>query len=231
MNATLSLYDAAAKAGCRRFVHISSVAVHGVHNRKPNLVSEASPLVQGKSIWDFYIRSKAQADRQLLERAKNATVPLLLLRPGLLYLADGTRLLSKSIPLTEGRLLIEIGNGTNRLPYTRVDVLAQTIVRALNAEHFPTGDYIVTGSMSEASRQFRKARLEALGMKCKFLSVPACPLRPLAAVLEFIYQVLRSRRPPKLTRYILDSACRDLVYDCSKAQKDLGWDPEAAIRM
>lgn len=230
VDASLALYEAAAAARCQKFVHLSSVAVYGVHNRKPNVISEATPLTNGRSVWEYYIRSKAQADRGLLERAKTTNLPLLVLRPGILYSPDGMRLQSKSIPLKEGRLLIDLGGGRNRLPYTRMDVLAEAILRALNAPAFPQGDYIVTGRMNETSRQFRKARLEALGVKCRFLSVPTWPFRPLAAGLEFLYWLTRRPTPPKLTRYILDSACRDLLYDCTKAERELAWSPDLAVQ-
>ena len=53
--------------------------------------------------------------------------------------------------------------------------------------------------------------------------------RPLAAGIEFLYWLTRRPTPPKLTRYILDSACRDLLYDCTKAEQELSWSSDQAV--
>jgi nucleoside-diphosphate-sugar epimerase len=34
-----------------------------------------------------------------------------------------------------------------------------------------------------------------------------------------------SEVPPKLSRYVIRSACRDICYDISKARQELGWRP------
>lgn len=229
VSASIALFEAAAKAGCRKFIHISSVAVHGVHDRRSNIISEETLLSKGRSVWDFYIRSKSQADAALHKLAKTTTLPLLVLRPGILYSADGQRLAGKSIPLAEGRLLIEFGGGKNHQPFTRVDVLARTILHALNADSFPRGAYLVTGRMTETAHQFRKVRMDALGIKCTSISVPTWPFRPIAAGLELLFWLTGRSRPPKLTRYILDSECRDLLYDCTKAERELGWSSSDAV--
>jgi hypothetical protein len=53
----------------------------------------------------------------------------------------------------------------------------------------------------------------------------------IASSLELLHIVLFRKKPPKISRYILDSATRNYRYDCSKAARDLGWDAEKAIEM
>lgn len=231
VDTTIALYEAAAKAGCKRFIHISSVAVYGVQNREPNTIDENAPIRSGNGGWDFYIRSKAEADACLLERARKGGPELVILRPGILYSAAGERLLSRSVPMGAKRVFIEFGHGDNHLPYTRVDVLAQAIGRLLDQSPFPQGVYNVTGNCRDSARAFKIARLDKLGVHAQFLSLPAWPLRIGASALEAAYWLARRQRAPKLTRYVLDSAQRDLLYSTRRAEKAFGWNPDEAVRI
>lgn len=225
---SLALYEAAAAAGCPRFVHVSSLAVYGVQPRGPMPLDETAPLSNGTSGWDFYIRSKARAEEVLQERAARGGPELLVLRLGLLYSPEGQRLFSKSIPTQNGRLFICIGSGRNHLPYTRVDSIAAQIVSILEQEPFPTGVFNLAGDQKENLKDFLVSRSERLGVKAKFLHLPAFPLRIAARGLELVHQVGRRHTAPKVTTYIIDSVTRDLIYDTSKAERELGWNPAEA---
>lgn len=229
VDATLALYDAAAKAGCEKFIFISSVAVYGVHQRGHISVNEETPVTLGNSKWDFYILSKALAEKMLLEKAKNGGPKLLIIRPGIFYAADGTKLARRSVPLKDSRLVITFGNGQNHSPFNRVDVLAEAIVNALDLTPFREGVYNMTGNPEESSREFIYNRMKKLGVTCRFLTLPAFPFRLIASSLEFFHNISFRKSPPKLTRYIIDSSTRDIYYDCLKAEKELGWDSQKAI--
>ena len=231
VDATIALYEAAAKAGCKKFIFISSVAVYGVHQKKRFTVNEETPASLGNSRWDFYIRSKTMAEKELLDRASKGGPKLLIIRPGILYSADGIRLARRSLPLKNSRLLITFGNGKNHSPYTRVDILAEAICETLDRDSFPEGIYNMAGNPEEDSRDFIYNRMKKLGVTCRFLTLPALPFRLMASVLEFIHTVTLRKSPPKITRYIIDSSTRDIHYDCSKAEKELGWNSQKAIEI
>ena len=229
VDATIALYKAAKAAGCEKFIFISSVAVYGVHKKKSISVDEKTRAILGKSKWDFYIRSKTLAERELFKIAEKGGPRLIIIRPGILYSTDGFRLARKSIPLKNGKLIILFGNGKNYIPYTRVDVLAKTICKILDCNETAEGIYNMTGDSEENSKEFMYSRLQNLGIKCKFISIPAFPLRFLGLVLEYLYIISFKKKSPKITRYIIDSGTRDIHYDCSKAEKEIGWDSKAAI--
>lgn len=228
VNATMRLYEAAARAGCGRFIFLSSVAVYGMKDRFHRKVDEDAPTTEGRSRFDFYVRSKTIAERKLLERAGSGGPRLLIIRPGVLYGADGMRLARRSIPLRSGRLVIQFGNGGNTIPFTRSDVLAESIGGIVDKERFKEGVYNFTGSSGMGSREFIAERMKWHGVECRFLPVPAFPFRMLAAGLEWLYSVTLREKPPFLTRYLIDSATRDIEYDNARARRDFGWDPEKA---
>jgi predicted dehydrogenase/nucleoside-diphosphate-sugar epimerase len=230
IDASVALYKAARTSGCKQFIFISSVAVYGVHTNEPKVVNEDTPAILGHSPYDFYVRSKTLAERELIKLAQGGGPGLLIIRPGILYGADGKRLLKKSIPLRDSRLVLSFGSGKNHLPYTRVDAVAQTICAAINRNPFPTGIYQLAGDSEESSREFVRSRMQQLGTSCRYLTMPASPLRWLGLSLEMAHVALGRKRPPKLSRYLVDSFTRDLRYDCSKAEKDLGWNRADATR-
>jgi len=231
VDASVALYDAAARAGCERFVFISSVAVYGVHQKRAQRVTEETPVTMGRSEWDFYVRSKTLAEQELEKRARQGGPKLLIIRPGLLYGPDGSRLTRKSIPMNGYRLLITFGGGRNHLPFTRVDVLANAIGRVLEHDPFPEGVYNMTGDPDENVRDFIARRMGQLGIRCRFRAIPVAPLRAAAALLALANRLALRKTPPKITRYVIDSATRDLRYDSSRAARDLAWNPEEAIAL
>lgn len=231
VESTCALYKAAAIQKCKRFIHVSSVAVYGLHKRQSNIIGEESPVQTKKGGWDFYVRSKSQADLCLTDLARKGDTPLVILRPGILYAGSGERLSSRSVMLGNQRVIVELGRGINRLPYTRVEVLAKKIRELLEMSPFPAGIYNVTGPCDEAQRQFKSRRLKALGIKARFISIPVSPLKILAVLMEALWHLMLSKRPPRLTRYVLDSATRDLRYDCSKAAQAFHWNPIEAVAL
>jgi hypothetical protein len=87
----------------------------------------------------------------------------------------------------------------------------------------------MAGNPEENSRDFIYNRMKKLGVTCRFMTLPALPFRLVASALEFIHTVTLRKSPPKIIRYIIDSSTRDMYYNCSKAEKELGWDSQKAI--
>jgi nucleoside-diphosphate-sugar epimerase len=61
------------------------------------------------------------------------------------------------------------------------------------------------------------------GESVRVIPVPAFLLSAAARVLE--YRNRDNETAPKLTRYVVRSATRDILYDSGKARTRLGWEP------
>jgi nucleoside-diphosphate-sugar epimerase len=61
------------------------------------------------------------------------------------------------------------------------------------------------------------------GEVVRLVPVPAFLLSTLARVFEFRSRT--SDTAPKLTRYVVRSATRDIIYESGKARTELGWEP------
>jgi nucleoside-diphosphate-sugar epimerase len=77
---TQNVVEAASRAGVRRVVHLSSMAVHGY--RLPEVLTEECPLV---SKADAYAVSKAEGEKAAFETGARLGVEIVALRPTLVY--------------------------------------------------------------------------------------------------------------------------------------------------
>lgn len=94
---TERLLEAAASAGVRRFVHTSTVGVHG-HVATPP-ADESTPFAPG----DVYQQTKAEAERLALALGERRGVPVAVVRPGAIYGPGETRLLKLFRAIARGR--------------------------------------------------------------------------------------------------------------------------------
>jgi nucleoside-diphosphate-sugar epimerase len=61
------------------------------------------------------------------------------------------------------------------------------------------------------------------------MAVPPSLLAGLAGILETRYERAGSETSPRLTRFQVGSATRDVRYDTAKARRELGWEPGVTL--
>jgi len=131
--ATRNLLDAAAANGVRKFLHVSSIAVLKPGREVGSPLSEQSPLDAGNLGRGPYVWAKAEAERDVVQRAPELGLTVRIVRPGPLvdfdaYTPPGR--LGREI----GPLFVAIGPRANRLSLCAVRTGAEVIRAA--AEDF-----------------------------------------------------------------------------------------------
>jgi nucleoside-diphosphate-sugar epimerase len=159
VDAAEAAYRAAADAGVKRLVYLSTASVHG---QAPAMgTDERSPLSRRQPI--TYNRSKIDAENLLRGLRRSGPVELVLLRPGIVYgprsywtggLAD--ELLSGEAYLVEG------GAGICNAIY--VDNLAQAIELALSAPGIDGEAFLLGEEETVTWRDLYRPVVEALGL-------------------------------------------------------------------
>ncbi|HVW39577.1 MAG TPA: NAD-dependent epimerase/dehydratase family protein [Pirellulales bacterium] len=125
---TENLLEAAIAAKASRFVHLSSIAVHGDDAR--GVIDESTPLRPGRG---DYSASKAEAERRVLA-AVGRGLPAVVFRPGCVYGPYGATFTTRPIEhLLAGRLVLR-GSCDTPSNTVYVDNLVEAIVRSLEAE-------------------------------------------------------------------------------------------------
>jgi nucleoside-diphosphate-sugar epimerase len=131
---TRNLVDAALRAGVKRFVHISTIALYG--ERVTGTITEETPLHPTKG-WD-YAESKFQAEQIVLEAAARG-LPAVILRPSVVYGPHNMTIVQRPLThLLQGRLeLVNCRDIPSNTIY--VDNLCFGIQRVLDAASDLTG--------------------------------------------------------------------------------------------
>jgi nucleoside-diphosphate-sugar epimerase/predicted dehydrogenase len=219
---TLHLLEHARAAGVARFVHVSSIAVYGVH-RDSGPVAESAPYDPHPGRRGAYTESKLEADRVVQAAAEREGMRIVVLRPGILVGPDGPEFLARlRIGRIGGRLLV-VGRGSQRLPLCHVDDVARAAALAVTAPD-ARGAYNVVDeglTQDEWLRQ-RPAAGRPLYVPPLLAVLPALGLELLARV--------RQRPAPALSRYKIRRATESVRFDTARARRDLGWTPVTGVR-
>jgi len=209
VDGTATVLAAAAEAGVRRVVFISSGVVYGLPAEPP--ATEATPVAPIEP----YGVSKVEAEglcRAFGARGLEVVVlrPQPFIGPGRLgvfgILFDWIR---------EGRRIYTVGRGTTRYQLLAVDDLVEAIVAA--AQRPVAGEIFNVGTNTFGTiAEDLQALVSHAGSGSRLTHLPARPARALLQALDL------ARLSP-LSEWHYRSAGRDCFVDVSKADRLLGW--------
>jgi nucleoside-diphosphate-sugar epimerase len=224
---TRHLLAAAAQAGVRRFVQVSSFGVYGAAGLSTGtLLNESTPLDPHPELRDPYSYSKIVQEQVAWEARAQTNLPLVIIRPGVIF-GPGRGVLSGRVGLSVGPLLVRMG-GSQTLPYTYVDNCAAAIRQAVIAEGIDGEAFnILDDGLPTGSQLVRKMR--RAGKKVRSLWVPRPLIGPLSSVYEWYSRWSQGQLPGVITRYRSDSMWKKLKYSNEKAKTQLGWRPHVTF--
>jgi UDP-N-acetyl-alpha-D-quinovosamine dehydrogenase len=205
--ATERLARAAARAGVRRFVFMSSIKVNGERtpSERPFRAADA-PAPQ-----DRYARSKWAAEQALARVASESGLEVVALRPPLVY-GPGVRAnFLRLIRLVERGIPLPFGAISNRRSMIYVGNLAQLTVLAASSPAAPGVALLAADGADFSTPRLIAEIAHALGTPARLVPLPVALLRLLGAL---------SGRSAEIGR-LVDS----LVVDASATRARLGWQP------
>jgi nucleoside-diphosphate-sugar epimerase len=207
---TASVLGAAAEAGVKRSVFISSTAVYGVPKVHP--IFEDSPLVGVGAYGD----SKIEAERVCLEFVRRGH-EVVLVRPKTFIGPERLGVFEILFDwIHDGRRIYVLGDGSNRYQLLAVEDLVDAVVRAATAEG-ASGQAINVGAQEFGTvRSDLQALIDHAGSTSKLQPVPARPA-------EVALRALELARVSPLAEWHYKTAHRDSFVDVSKAERLLGW--------
>lgn len=220
---TASLLRVARAAGTRRVVHVSSLSVYAVAADGVTITEESS-YERGAGERGFYARSKLIADRLALQAAQGGA-PVTVVRPGLLY-GPGRRppLARRAFALGPVRLIL--GSPRYLLPMSYVENVADALLLAARAEAVTGKAYtLVDAGVPQA--EYAALYRRAAGEHWRTIYLPVAALAPVAFGAELAFKALRRAAP--VTRHQLRRTTWSARYDCSRAERELGWRPRIDV--
>ncbi len=224
---TRVLVEAVRRRPVERFVLVSSVAVlataqiprHGVFD-------EQAPLEPRPQDRDPYCYSKVIQERVCWEAHRGGRLPLVVVRPGVLY-GPGREGLGTRVGLRFGNVMLRMG-GRQRLPYVYVDNAAQGVLLAGTAPGVVGESFNLLDDELPTGRQMIRAYRRARG-RLWVLAFPHWTIGPLSGFCEWYHRWSRGQLPAVLTRPISDALWKPVRYDNGRAKTRLGWRPEVGL--
>ena len=213
---TRDLLDASIGAGVQRFIHCSTVGVHGDIKTPP--ANEESPYAPG----DYYQESKTEGERLVLEYMTEGRLPIVVFRPGGIYGPGDLRFL-KLIKAINNRRFVMLGSGNVAYQMVYIDDLVDGILKCGTSEEAIGRVYILTGDEPTTLNQLVRVITGVLGVPPPRFHFPVTPVYLAGLMCELIFKPLGIH--PPLYRRRVDFFRKTRAFDISKAKQELDFHP------
>ena len=216
MQGTKNILDAAIGAGVQRFVHCSTIGVHGDIKNPP--ATEETPYGPG----DHYQESKTAGERVVLEYMAEDRLPIVVFRPGGIYGPRDLRFL-KLIKAIRTRRFVMLGSGDVLYQMIYIDDLVDGIVLCGTSEKVIGNVYILTGDEPVSLNQLVQLIAAVLGVRPPRLRFPVTPFYVAGFLCELVCKPFGIN--PPIYRRRMDFFRKTRCFDISKAKRELGFKP------
>jgi nucleoside-diphosphate-sugar epimerase len=209
---TRRLAQAAASAGVKRFVFISSIKVNGEETAKGDAAfsekDEPAPV-------DPYGISKWEAEKVLREIEAKSDLEVVVLRPPLLYGPGVKANFLKLIQWVDKGIPLPLGGIQNQRSLLGLTNFADLILQCCIADQAAGHTFLVSDGDDVSSGELVKRIAKALGKSPRLVSIPESAMKFAGGILGKSAQIQR--------------LCSSLRIDSSNAQTTLHWQPPCTM--
>lgn len=206
----------------KRFVHVSTIGVHG-HVADPP-ANEEAPFSPG----DIYQESKLEGEQWISRFAADTGLPLTVIRPAMVYGPEDRRFL-KVFKLAKLPVLpvLGYGYGTGWLHLIHVDDLTDFMLHVVNRQDTLQQVYICGNTEPILYRDLVKTINRKLGKKSPVIRLPASPFFALGYLCEKVFPPFKLE--PPIFRRRVAFFTKDRSFDTGKMQST-GFTPKLGNR-
>jgi nucleoside-diphosphate-sugar epimerase len=217
------LRAAAGVRGLRRFLHVSTTDVYGY----PEVPCDEShpPVDAGLG----YNRSKCQGEARVWEAARDAGLPVTVVRPATIYGPRGRAFVGDIATRIRQGLMAVIGGGRARGGFCYVDNAAEAILQAAEASETAGRAYNLADGTGVTWRRYVDAMADGLGCRRPWIDLPVAAAFALARVMEAPHRWLGLPVRPALTRHAVLLLARDQEYPAERARREFGFRPAVSF--
>jgi nucleoside-diphosphate-sugar epimerase len=218
---TKNLIEAAIANGVARFVHCSTVGVHGEIEHPP--ADENAPMAPG----DHYQESKLEGERIAAQYMRDGRIALTIFRPAGIFGPGDTRFL-KLFRAIKRRRFVMLGDGRVLYHLTYIDDLVDGIILCGTVEAAIGQIYILAGAEYGTLKDLVDLIADVVAVPRPRLKIPLWPVYGAAFACETICKPLGLH--PPLYRRRVDFFSKSRAFDISKAKRELGFHPKVGLR-
>lgn len=220
---TRFLLNEAAEAGARRFVLVSSVAVHrytGFRDADPRSVPR-------DNLRNPYAHSKILAEDLVSEAAGIEPV---ILRPGLWPFGPRDAQFRRVARATQQGMLPLVAGGSSVINTSYAENFALGVRLALESDAAPHKAYVIADEGAPSWLDLFTELAHLLGEHPPRVRLPGRPTQVLATGVEATWSALFPSIEPPLTRYRAGLMRRDVHFSIRAAVEELGYEPRVTWR-
>jgi nucleoside-diphosphate-sugar epimerase len=218
-----NLLEAVRLSGRRpRIVLVSSFSVYGVAGlRRGSRVDELTPLEPHPERRDPYAQAKLRQELLCREYAERLSLPLVVLRPGVIYGPEGGAM-STRVGLSLPGIFLHLGGG-NPLPLSYVANCAEAVALAGSTGEAEGQTFNVLDDDGVSCRSYlRRYRRDVGSFRSLYVPYPA--LLGLAHGVLWYHRYSRGQLPALLTPYRVASTWKRMRFEDARLRQ-LGWSP------
>lgn len=213
---TRALLDYSVQFGVRRFVHCSTVGVHGNVESPP--ADEESPFNPG----DMYQRSKLEAEMLVRSYLESGALSGVIIRPAMIYGPHDTRT-RKLFSMISKRLFMYVGKGDRSVHFIDVRDLARAFLQAFEKRELTAKTYIIAGQEAMPLYELVNRIALIVNVPTPRIHIPVKPLQAIGSLCEAICTPLGIN--PPIYRRRVDFFTKTRSFCTDRARRDLSFAP------
>jgi len=217
---TETALQAAREAGVKRFIHCSTIGVHGDVAESP--ATETSPFNPG----DLYQETKLEAERLALAAAGQEGMEVVVVRPCSMYGPGDLRML-KMFRMLSKKTFFKVGPCRENFHAAYIDDVVDGFMRAAEVPGISGEVYIVGGSRYHPLDEYIDTAAAAVGAPRPLLRLPYWLLFSAAWGCEKIFVPLGKEPPLHIRRVRFFKNNR--AFSIDKARRVLGYTPQVEL--
>lgn len=209
VDGSVTLALAAANAGVKRFVFISSIGVNGISNAKAFTASDIPNPTEA------YTTSKLHAEIALKKIAQDTGMELVIIRPPLVYGKSASGNFGTLLKVAEKNLPLPLGAINNQRSFVAIDNLVDLIVTCIDHPAAANQTFLVSDDENVSTSNLLNKLTLAAGKKPWLIPVPVSFLKFLASVVG--------------KKAAVDRFSSSLTVDIEHTKKTLNWKPPITL--
>lgn len=220
VHAVENLIRAAKDAGCRRFVHTSTMGVHGhVKNGPGNEETEFSP-------GDAYQETKVEGEVLAFRLAKELGIDLTVVRPCGIYGPGDTRFLKLVKPIKNKQFFM-VGSGNTHYHFVYIDDLVNGYLLAGEKDKAVGEAFLIGGSEAPTLNELVSKIAEIQNVPTPKFKIPVWPIYYAGWACEILFGIINVE--PILHRRRVAFFTKNRHFTIKKAQTLLGYEPKVGL--
>ena len=218
---TQNILMVSSEAEVKKFIHFSSVAVHGLD--PPDGANESTPY---QPCGNLYCDTKIAAEEAVWDSYREAKLPVVVIRPANVYGPHSNPWTIRPIEMINSGQMILINGGSGLCNYVFIDNLLDATLTATRRDDSVGQVYLVSDGTAVTWREFF-GYYAAMAGKSGIRSVPEWVARLIALGMEMGSKL--SGKPSKISREAIRFLTRHARFSIEKAQQDLGYRPRISL--